>query len=105
MIIEAIITIFGICITFIPVIFFVHYLFTHIKKKTRFDYHIELVKDKKGTMGVLFAYAERILLSLLFIIGGIHMSEFFQIRELTLVFIIVLILYVIFKYFDVKNEK
>ena len=103
--IEALITIFGICITFIPVIFFVHYLFTHVKKKTRFDYHKELVKDRKGSFGVIIAYLERILLSSLFIVGGIHMSEFFQIEELTMTFVILLILYVIVKYFDVKNEK
>jgi hypothetical protein len=105
MIIEALITIFGICITFIPVIFFVHYLFTHVKKKTRFDYHIELVKDKKGGFGVFIAYAERILLSALLIVLGIHMSEFFQYEVLTGIFVVLLVLYVIVKYFDVKNEK
>jgi hypothetical protein len=105
MLIEALITIVGICITFIPVIFFVHYLFTHVKKKTRFDYHIELVKDKKGWFGVFVAYGERILLSSLFIVSGIHMSEFFQIEELTLLLVIIIILYAIFKYFDIKNEK
>ena len=103
--VEALITIFGICITFIPVVFFVHYLFTHVKKKTRFDYHIELVKDRKGMFGSFIAYSERILLSALFIVGGIHMSEFFQIEELTTIFIILVVLYVIVKYFDIKNEK
>jgi len=105
MIIEALITIIGICITFIPVIFFVHYLFTHVKKKTRFDYHIELVKDKKGGFGVLIAYLERILLSALIIVAGIHMSEFFQLEFLTSIFVVLLVLYAIIKYFDIKNEK
>ena len=99
--IEALITIFGICITFIPVVFFVHYLFAHVKKKTRFDYHIELVKDRKGSFGTIMAY----LLSSLFIVGGIHMSEFFQIEGLTMTFVILLVAYVIVKYFDIKNEK
>ncbi|MBQ4031811.1 MAG: hypothetical protein II625_08665 [Bacilli bacterium] len=103
--IEALITIFGICITFIPVVFFVHYLFAHVKKKTRFDYHIELVKDRKGSFGTIMAYLERILLSSLFIVGGIHMSEFFQIEGLTMTFVILLVAYVIVKYFDIKNEK
>lgn len=105
MFVEALITIIGICITFIPVVFFVHYLFTRVKKKTRFDYHLELVKDKKGSLGVFVAYMERILLSSLFIIGGIHMSEFFQIEDLTIVFVFLLVIYIAFKYFDVKNEK
>lgn len=105
MFIEALITLVGICITFIPVIFFVHYLFTHVKKKTKFDYHIELVRDKKGVFGIFIAYGERILLSSLFIVAGIHMSEFFQIEELTILLVILIILYAIFKYFDIKNEK
>ena len=103
--IEALITIIGICITFIPVIFFVHYLFTHVKKKTRFDYHLELVKDKKGTFGVVIAYLERIFLSAIAIVLGIHMSEFFQIEFLTILLVVIIILYAIFKYFDINNEK
>lgn len=105
MIIEALITIIGIIITFIPVAFFVHFLFTRVKRKTRFDYHLELVKDRKGNFGVFIAYGERILLSLLFIVLGIHMSEFFQIEALTIIIVILIVLYSIFKYFDVKNEK
>jgi len=103
--VEALITIIGICITFIPVIFFVHYLFKKVKTKTRFDYHKELVRDRKGSFGIVIAYLERILLSSLFIVGGIHMSEFFQIEGLTITFVILIVLYSIVKYFDVKNEK
>lgn len=105
MFIEALIIILGICITFIPIIFFVHYLFTHVKKKTRFDYHIELVRDKKGWFGVFVAYGERILLSSLFIVAGIHMSEFFQIEGLNILFVFLIVIYSIFKFFDIKNEK
>ena len=103
--IEALITIFGICITFIPVVFFVHYLFKKVKTKTRFDYHLELVGDRKGKFGIIIAYLERILLSSLFIVGGIHMSEFFQIEFLTTLLVILVVLYAIVKYFDVNNEK
>ncbi len=103
--VEALITIVGIVITFIPVVFFVNYLFARVKRKTRFDYHLELVKDKKGKMGVFFAYGERILLSALIMVLGIHMSEFFQIEALTIVFVSLIVLYAIFKYFDINNEK
>ena len=102
---EVLIVVMGIIITFIPVVFFVNYLFKHVKKNTRFDYHKELVKENRGNLGVFVAYMERILLSSLFIVMGVHMSEFFQIEGLTIAFVILLVLYVIFKYFDIKNEK
>ena len=103
--VEALITIIGIIITFIPVIFFVNYLFKRVKRKTRFDYHLELVRDKKGKIGVFCAYCERILLSALIMVLGIHMSEFFQIEALTIILVSLIVLYAIFKYFDINNEK
>ena len=103
--VEALITIVGIIITFIPVIFFVNYLFKRVKRKTRFDYHLELVRDKKGKIGVFCAYCERILLSALIMVLGIHMSEFFQIEALTIILVSLIVLYAIFKYFDINNEK
>ena len=102
--VEALITIVGIIITFIPVIFFVNYLFKRVKRKTRFDYHLELVRDKKGKIGVFCAYCERILLSVLIMVLGIHMSEFFQIEALTIILVSLIVLYAIFKYFDINNE-
>ncbi len=103
--VEGLIVIVGLCISFVPVIIFVHYLFTHIKKKTRFDYHLELVKDKKGTFGVVIAYAERILFATVIISLGILLSEFFQNQIFLNIFIVSLVLFILVKYFDEKNEK
>ena len=46
--IEGIIVILGLFITFAPVCIYFNYLLTHVSKKTDFDYHLEIVKDKKG---------------------------------------------------------
>ena len=89
--VEGLIVIVGLCISFVPVIIFVHYLFTHIKRKTRFDYHLELVKDKKGTFGVVMAYAERVLFASTIISLGILLSEFFQNQIFLNIFIVSLV--------------
>lgn len=105
MIIEGIITILGLCITFLPVVFYVHYLLNHVSKKTRFDYHLELVTDKKGKIGILLAYVERILFGITLCSFGILMSEFFRNAIVFKIFVISLVFYVLVKYFDEKNEK
>jgi hypothetical protein len=103
--VEGLIVIVGMCIAVIPVIIFVNYLFTHVKRKTRFDYHLELVKDKKGTFGVVLAYAERILFAMTIISLGVLLSEFFQNQFFLNLFVVSLVLFVLAKYFDEKNEK
>ena len=52
---EGFITILGLCLTFLPVFMYFNYLLTHVSKKTSFDYHLEIVKDKKGDKGVVIA--------------------------------------------------
>ncbi len=105
MVVEAIITILGLCITFLPVLVFFNYLLSHVSKKTRFDYHLELVNDKKGNLGVILAYAERIILGMLVCGFGILMSEFFRNEFIFICCVVLFVLYVIVKYFDEKNEK
>ena len=75
--IEGIIIIIGLCITFIPILVYFNYLMNHVSKKTRFDYHLELVTDKKGKLGIIIAYVERILFGITISLFGIEMSEFF----------------------------
>ena len=103
--VEAIITILGLCITFLPVLIFCNYLLTHVSKKTRFDYHLELVRDKKGLLGVIIAYSERIILGSLVCGIGILTSEFFRNEIIFIIDAILLVGYVIVKYFDEINEK
>lgn len=103
--IEGIVTIVGLCITFLPVIIYVNYLLVHVSKKTRFDYHLELVRDKRGTFGVVIAYFERILFGILVCNFGILLSEFFANETIFQLFVISLIAYILVKFFDEKNEK
>jgi len=103
--IEGIIVIVGLFFTISPAIMYFTYLLKHVKRKTSFDYHVELVKDKKGKKGIIIAYLERILFGTLICIFGILLSEFFK-NELALkLFVLNLVIYIIVKYFDVKNEN
>lgn len=103
--IEGIIILLGLCITFIPVIIYFNYLMAHVSKKTRFDYHLELVIDKKGRVGVFIAYLERILFGSTVSLFGILLSEFFTNDLIFELFVISLVMYIIVRYFDEKNEK
>lgn len=103
--VEAIVTILGLCLTFLPVLLYFNYLLTHVSKKTRFDYHLELVRDKKGMFGTIIAYAERIIFGS-FVCGlGILFSEFFRNEVVFISDVVLFVLYVIVKYIDEKNEK
>ena len=103
--IEGIIILLGLCITFIPVIIYCNYLMAHVSKKTRFVYHLELVIYKKGRVGVFIAYLERILFGSTVSLFGILLSEFFTNDLIFELFVISLVMYIIVRYFDEKNEK
>lgn len=102
---ECIIVLLGLCITFAPVIIYFNYLLTHVSKKTNFDYHLEIVNDKKGKIGMAIAYLERILYGIAITSFGILLSEYFKSEEMFAVVVISAILYVIVKWIDEKNEK
>ena len=102
---EGFIIILGLCITFFPVFIYFNYLLTHVSKKTEFDYHLDLVRDKKGDFGVAVAYVERILYGVAIVSFGILLSEYFKSEEMFAVVVISAILYVIVKWIDEKNEK
>ncbi len=103
--IEGIVVILGMCLTFVPVVLFVNYLFTHVSKKTKFDYHLELVKDKKGKVGIFVAYLERVLFGIVISSLGIWMSEYFESDLVLQFFILSLAAYIIIWYFNEKFEK
>lgn len=102
---EAIVVITGLCITFFPAIMFAHYVFTKVSRKTKFDSHLDLVRDKKGNIGVIVAYLERILFGLTISSLGVVFSEYYKNEKALEVLIISVVLYVIVKFFDEKNEK
>lgn len=102
---EVLVVVLGMIITIVPVIYYFSYLLRHINGKTKFDYHIDIVKDKKGFKGVVIAYLEQILLAFLVTSFGLLMSNNFDSDILLKILIITLILFIIVKYFDERNEK
>jgi len=102
---EGLVIITGLCITFVPVLIYFNYLLTHVSKKTEFDYHLELVKDKKGKFGVAIAYLERILYGASITSFGILLSEYFRSESVFTLVVVSTVLYVIVKWIDEKNEK
>ncbi len=102
---EGFIIILGLCLTFLPVVMYFNYLLTHVSKKTPFDYHLEIVKDKRGTKGVIVAYLERILYGCAIVSFGILLSEYFASESMFAVVVVSSVLYVIVKWIDEKNEK
>lgn len=102
---ECIVVILGLCITFAPVVMYFNYLLTHVSKKTNFDYHLEIVTDKKGKFGIVIAYLERILYGTAITSFGILLSEYFKSEEMFAVVVVSAISYVIVKWIDEKNEK
>lgn len=102
---EGLIIILGLCLTFLPVLMYFNYLLTHVSKKTSFDYHVDIVRDKKGDFGVAIAYLERILYGAAIVSFGILLSEFFATESMFVCVVVTSILYVIVKWIDEKNEK
>lgn len=103
--IEGIIVILGLFITFAPVCIYFNYLLTHVSKKTDFDYHLEIVKDKKGKKGIIFAYLERVLYGATITSFGILLSEYFCNEAMFVAVVVLSVSYVIVKWVDEKNEK
>jgi di/tricarboxylate transporter len=100
---EGLITIIGLCLVFLPFIQFCNYLLNHIVKKTRFDKHLENLKDNSKKM-IYLAYLERIVYGVLVSVFGFWMSELFLDNVSFTIFVISLVLYIIIKYFDYQNE-
>lgn len=102
---EGFIIILGLCITFLPVFIYFNYLLTHVSKKTEFDYHLDLVRDKKGNFGIAIAYIERLLYGTSIVSFGILLSEYFANEVIFVCVVVSSVLYVIVKWIDEKNEK
>ena len=102
---EGFIIILGLCLTFAPVFMYFNYLLTHVSKKTNFDYHLDIVRDKKGRFGVGIAYLERILYGSAIVSFGILFSEYFANEAMFASVVVISILYIIVKWIDEKNEK
>ena len=101
---EGFLVIVGLCLVFLPFIQLCHYLLKHVVTKTKFDNHLDNVKEK-GTFGKVLAYAERIVYGLFVSCFGFWMSELFNNNVAFIVVVLSLVAYVIIKYFDKKNES
>lgn len=102
---EGFVVILGLCITFTPVVLFADYIISKASKVTKFDAHLEVVKDKKGNLGVVVAYVERFLFGLIITTMGVVLSEYFENETAIEILIISVVLYIIVKFFDEKNEN
>jgi len=99
---EHIIRILGMFVILIPLITYLQYIFTHMRKKSPFDYHIEHIKDHLGNKGVFIAYGTKISFGIAIISLGILMMDYFESLMIFPIFFVFLILYIILKYFDRK---
>ncbi len=100
---EGFLVILGLILVFVPFIQLCHYLLKHVVKKTKFDMHLERVSSK-GPLSVWLAYAERIIYGLFVSSFGFWMSELFDNSIAFSIVVLSFVLYVIVKYFDVKND-
>lgn len=94
----------GMCITFIPTIYFAVYMIKRATEEQRFDLHLKRVRDKAGTIGVLVAIVNRFLLFLLLTSVGLYITSYFS-NSITLdIAVISLITYIISYFIDNKND-
>lgn len=101
---EIIVRLIGMCLTFLPVIYFVTYVIKRATEEQKFDLHINRVKDKKGIVGVIIAYINRISLFIVIMSLGIYISSYFINGIFFDIFIISLIVFIFSYFFDNKND-
>lgn len=101
---EGLVVILGLCLVFLPFVQLCHYLLKHVIKKTKFDMHLERIKEQ-GPLSTGIAYAERIVYGLLVSSFGFWMSEIFNNSMAFIVVVLSLVAYIIIKYFDCKNDN
>ena len=101
---EIVCKLIGMCITFIPSIYFAVYMIRRATAEQSFDLHIKRVRDKAGTKGVLVAIINRVLLFILVTCLGLFITSYFTNTLALDIIIVSLITYIISRYFDNKND-
>ena len=101
---EIICKLIGMCLTFIPSLYFAIYMIRRATSEQKFDLHLKRVKDKAGTKGVLIAIINRILLFLFITCLGLYITSYFSNTVALDIIIISLITYIISYYLDNKND-
>ena len=102
---ELIIRLLGMCITFIPVIYFANYIINKASNEQRFDLHINNVKDKHCNIGVLIAYINRLSLFIFITSLGVLISSYFDNGIALDIVIVSLVVFIFSYYLDDKNTK
>ena len=82
---------------------YLHYLFTHIRKTTKFDEHIKRLKENNDKVKIYIAYGNKICFFLATTSLGILMLDYFETIYAFPLFFVSFILFVILAYFDNKN--
>ena len=101
---EMIIKLFGMVLTFIPSVYLATYVIKKATEEQKFDLHLNRVKDKKGIIGVLIAYLNRISIWILITSIGVYLSTYFLENIYLEVSIVAFIVFIITYYFDNKND-
>ena len=101
---EMIIKLFGMVLTFIPSVYLATYVIKKATEEQKFDLHLNRVKDKKGIIGVLIAYLNRISIWILITNIGVYLSTYFLENIYLEVSIVAFIVFIITYYFDNKND-
>lgn len=102
---ELIVRVLGICITFIPIIYFATYIIKRASEEQRFDLHINKVKDKQGTKGVIIAYLNRISLFIFITSLGVLISSYFTNNIALDICIVTIIIFIFTYYLDDKYSR
>ena len=101
---EAFMKLMGMCITFIPSVYFASYMIKKATSEQRFDFHLKRVKDKAGLYGILMAIYNRVILFFLTTILGMYITTCFTNSIYLDVLIVLFIMYIISYFFDNKND-
>ena len=101
---ELVVRVLGICVAFLPFIYFATYIIKKATAEQKFDLHLARVKDKKGNIGVLIAYVSRIFLFILITSIGVYISSFFTNSVFLDIVIVSLLGYIFSSFFDNKND-
>ena len=101
---EAICKILGMCLAFVPSIYFAAYMIKRASGEQKFDLHVTRVKDKAGYLGVVIAILNRLLLFILLTCLGLYITSYFSDNWSLDIVIVSLILYIISYFIDNKND-
>ena len=102
---EVLIRIAGMIIFLIPIIILMKYLSLKSKGKANFPKHLKIVKANKGLIGLIVAYCTKIFFIIAILSLGVLLIEYFDSFNSFKIFFFTILLYIFFKYFDIKNEK